>query len=215
MAVVRIDDPAGRRYPVWEVCARCGAAATTWKDKTFAWHPPWVWVLLLAGLLPFAIVALILTKRMRVRMPLCEDHQNHWLWRNIIVFGGLFAWLGLAFLAFVSMTMVQWGNVLDDLGGLLCVGTVLGLLAWFVVTIVLSGSAIRPVGITDYAITLTGVAPEFADAVRDERRHYARDIETETERYWRQRQGRSSRDEYEDKEERERYRRRDERIEPE
>jgi hypothetical protein len=36
MATIRIDDPVGRRYPVPEVCARCGADATTWKAKNFS-----------------------------------------------------------------------------------------------------------------------------------------------------------------------------------
>jgi hypothetical protein len=68
-----------------DVCLRCGAPATLHKSKTFSWHPPWVYVLLIAGLLPFAIVAIVLTKRRRVEAPLCEQHKHHWLIRQLLI----------------------------------------------------------------------------------------------------------------------------------
>jgi hypothetical protein len=199
MAVVRIEDPEGERFPLPEVCVRCGAAATTWKDRKFTWHPPWVWILLLLGVLPFVIVALILTKRMRFRVPLCDSHRYHWGGRTLIVLG---AFAGLILLEIVSKEAPKavrdvWSPVFFFL-----------IFCWVVLAVVLSATTVRPAEITDYTITLKGVSPEFADAVRDERR-LAWDIEDETERYWRDRRNRAPREDSE----RERYRRPEEGIE--
>src|SRR5258708_4549686 len=73
-----------------DTCMCCGAPAAVRKERTFAWQPPWIVVLVLAGLLPYIIVSLILTRRKRVAVPLCERHQGHWAWRlwtGLIGFG--------------------------------------------------------------------------------------------------------------------------------
>jgi hypothetical protein len=85
MAVIRLEGRGNEQYDLPEVCMKCGAPAAVRKRKTFSWYPPWVALLLLAGLLPFIIVALILTKRRTVDAPLCEDHTNHWLWRGLVL----------------------------------------------------------------------------------------------------------------------------------
>jgi hypothetical protein len=218
MAVVRIDDPEGRRQPLPEICAVCGANATTWKAKKFVWQPPWVWILLLAGVLPFAIVAIILTKRMRVRIPFCDEHRNHWRWRTHVIFGGFFAVVGLCILYIVTLATVGEGHKSGALFGLVCGGSLLGLSVWVVVAIVVSVTAVRPAEITDYTITLKGVSQEFAEAVREEhRRRSPPDVEAETERYWRERRDSRPREDYERERDYDRERRRtpDERIEPE
>ena len=56
------------------VCMRCGDRAHAEKMKLFTWYPPWVNVLLIFGVLPAAIAAFCLTKRMTVHAPLCERH---------------------------------------------------------------------------------------------------------------------------------------------
>ncbi len=88
MATVRLS----RREAKGDVpglCVRCGAPATVERAKTMSWNPPWVYILLLVGLLPFAIVAVILTKRRRVTLPFCSSHHNHWLSRSLVI------WLSL------------------------------------------------------------------------------------------------------------------------
>ena len=47
--------------------------------------------MILAGLLPYAIVAILMTKRARVQVPLCENHKGHWFLRNLFIWGGLLA----------------------------------------------------------------------------------------------------------------------------
>jgi hypothetical protein len=44
------------------LCLRCGRPAVVHKSRRFAWHPPWVGLLLLAGLIPYAVVALIFAR---------------------------------------------------------------------------------------------------------------------------------------------------------
>src|ERR1700722_12168700 len=75
------------------VCMVCGQPATMTKTKAMSWCPPWVGVLILFGVLPYAVVAAILTKRAAVQAPFCDRHHGHWvnrlllLWSLVFVFG--------------------------------------------------------------------------------------------------------------------------------
>src|SRR5438132_7541989 len=102
MAVIRLDRFEAEEGDLPAVCMKCGASAVTSKMKRFAWHPPWVWILIIFGLLPFAIVALVVTKRMIVRGPLCNEHRNHWLWRAWFTYGGL----TVLFFAFIAVMVL-------------------------------------------------------------------------------------------------------------
>src|SRR5437762_8797314 len=78
MAQVTLRDPEWPGYELPPVCMRCGAEATVCKAKRFTWYPPWVNLLILAGLIPYAVVVAILTKRLTVSVPLCGRHRFHW-----------------------------------------------------------------------------------------------------------------------------------------
>ncbi len=148
------------------VCMRCGAPATTYDVKKFSWHPPWVYLLILGGLLPLIIVSLIVTKRMTVRGPFCDTHRNHWTWRS---------WLsGLSLLALVvfgvgAIALMISEALPKNVTALACVGTVLLGVAWMVLAIVLQSSSVGVSEITDRHITLKGVAFAFGEALRRER----------------------------------------------
>jgi hypothetical protein len=101
MAEVELFDTGGDGPDLPDVCMRCGAPATVRLPTVFAWSPPWTYLLLLLGLLPF-FVALVLARRMTVRAPLCARHKNPW-WRRQLV-GGV---VGLA----VSNLLVMVGGV--------------------------------------------------------------------------------------------------------
>jgi hypothetical protein len=168
MATVRISrfEAAERLLP--PVCMRCGAEATVLKRKAFSWHPSWVLVLLLAGLLPFLILALVLTKYMTIHAPLCEEHRNHWTWRS------LFTWLGLTFFLILGIMAIifsvqERGPGAAAVGGLLCLGTLIGGLGWLIAAAIIQLVGIRPTEITNRGMTLTNVSPAFADALEDER----------------------------------------------
>src|SRR6202011_5213444 len=83
------------------VCMKCGADATTSKEKKFSWYPPWILFLLLLGVWPFLIVALILTKWKRVEMQFCDQHKRHYLVRTLMGLVGVLVLLAIGFLAFM------------------------------------------------------------------------------------------------------------------
>jgi hypothetical protein len=184
MATIRLVREEAEDGDLPPVCMCCGEPATVLRAKNFSWHPDWVYLLLLLGLLPCLIAALIVTKRMRIRAPLCEEHKNHWLWRNWFAYGGL---TGIFFLGVgVIALMLTWDDPqgqMSGLFGLLCFG-LLGLgLAWLLAAFVVQNLGIRPIEITDRTITLRRVAPEFVDAVREEREYRRRESLEEEKRY--------------------------------
>lgn len=168
MAQVRLRWDETRRDELPDVCMRCGAPADTHRTRTFSWHPQWVHLLLLGGVLPFLIVALILTKRMRVEVPFCAAHKNHWLVRNAVVWTVFVGLIGLGVGAAVLMDQNGPGGN-DPVGGYLCGATVVGLFVWLVTAAILQGTSIRPLEVTTDDVTLTRVARGFVDALRDQR----------------------------------------------
>src|SRR4051812_1995715 len=77
------------------VCMCCGQTATVTTTKKMQWCPPWVGVLILGGLLPYLIVAAIMTRRATLQAPMCEDHKKHWFTRNLVMWGSLLLFLAL------------------------------------------------------------------------------------------------------------------------
>src|SRR5262245_21120040 len=86
------------------ICMRCGAPADEIKTKTFGWFHPLIYLTLIAGFLPFLIIALVLTKRMTVDAPFCREHRGHWASRNLLVTGTLMVVLVLGLGSIVYMT---------------------------------------------------------------------------------------------------------------
>ncbi len=168
MAQVRLRWDETRADELPEACMCCGAPAAVHRGRTFSWHPQWVLFLLLAGLLPFLIVAVIMTKRMRVEVPLCDAHKNHWLVRTAVTWTVFIGLLGLGVVAMLLMEQNgPQGN--DPVGGYVCAGTLVGLFIWLIAAAVLQSTSIRPVEITADDITLTRVARGFVEALREQR----------------------------------------------
>ena len=167
MATLRLGERPWEDAELPDLCMKCGAPAELYKEKQFSWHPGWVYVLLLVNVVVFAVVALVLTKRKRLRVPLCAAHRNHWLWRQVVAVGGLLFFLALGVVTIAVMS--EEGNTapLEGLGGLLCVGTLLGLVAWLFAAALLQSASIQPTEITDHGITLVGVSKEFVNAYRE------------------------------------------------
>src|SRR5690348_7389389 len=80
-----------------QLCMRCGEPAAFTKRKTFSWYPAWVYLLILVHLLVFLIVALVLTKRMTVPVPLCDKHRHQFLWPVLLGVAALLLLLGTIF----------------------------------------------------------------------------------------------------------------------
>ena len=103
-------------------CAKCGGPVTGRHiPRTLYWHQPWVYLLIFVSLPVYVIVSLIVRKKARLSIPVCEEHRRK---RYVAILGG---WL-LAVLGFVGFvaTIVRdnpvWllsGMVLVVAGGIL------------------------------------------------------------------------------------------------
>jgi phage shock protein PspC (stress-responsive transcriptional regulator) len=148
------------------ICIKCGAPATVRKNKQFSWQPPWVPILIIGGVWPYIIVSLIMTKRKSVETPLCDEHKSYWWMYPLMMWMLALGLLALGAVALVGATAAGGnGNNNADFVGLACGGTGVALLALIIVAAIMNSRRIRPTEITDRHVHLTGVSPEFADAV--------------------------------------------------
>src|SRR5260370_25999789 len=173
MPTVRLTRYEAQEGRLPRICMVCGQAASQFRHKTMYWHPPWVFVLLLLGLLPFAIAALLTQQRLRLYAPLCANHQHHWLSRSLTIWLSLlgFVILGIGSFIFYSLMEAQQrrGRVNDAAFGFFCIGSLVLLVIWLVLVFVMQLSAVRPKEISDRHIILTGGAGRFIDAPEDPR----------------------------------------------
>jgi hypothetical protein len=147
------------------VCMKCGADAVAEKKTQFAWYPPWVWILILAGVLPYIILAMVMTKRQRVMVPLCDQHKHHFLYGRIFRAVGWLAFIGAPVLFVVGLAISPRRG---ELAGVLCWGW-LGLVVLYFIALKVWAllTKIRPSEITDRDIILTNISPEFASAMEE------------------------------------------------
>jgi hypothetical protein len=70
----KLEVPRGASLPPY--CVKCGMpSAGDPIPKTFFWHHPMLFLLVLFNLLIYAIVAMIVRKRFDLAVPLCEAHK--------------------------------------------------------------------------------------------------------------------------------------------
>ena len=71
------NPPRKQMVPLPPPCAKCGAPANGKPvNKTFSWHHPALYLLVLAGVLVYLLVAVIVRKSMRMSVPLCARHAQ-------------------------------------------------------------------------------------------------------------------------------------------
>ena len=176
MATVRLESYDGEVCDLPEICMKCGAPSSVHKNKTFSWYPPWVGVLLLAGLIPYLIVAAIVTKRCRVEVPLCDQHKSHWLMRQLLVLLSLLGLLALGVVFMIAGAAASDAAAASNKGSgnnpvfaFLCVGWLVLMLGWIILAVIVQYTTIRPSEITDTSIRLTSVSEVFAEACDEER----------------------------------------------
>jgi hypothetical protein len=175
MASVRLGRYEVEDYELPRVCMRCGARAVGYRLRRFRWCPPWVLVAIPFGLLPYIIISEVLTKRMPVRVPHCEEHKKNPLWPTLVSVGIL---LGLIAIS-IGLTVV-----LDDFDEtrLICAVGVLLFIMWMFAAMIIHTPAIRPTEITDKSITLKGVSEEFVKALEADRRGEVEEAERDRPR---------------------------------
>jgi len=88
-------------------CVRCNAPSQKRLPMKYSWHHPGYYALLLLGLIPYVVVALAVSDRAAVSVPLCELHMRTFgRWRLaglglllvsvLLIFGGMKYHLGAA-----------------------------------------------------------------------------------------------------------------------
>jgi hypothetical protein len=138
----------GARLPT-HMCARCGAVAGGAPErKTLRWHEPWIGLVALLSPLIYVIVALIVTKSIKIAFGLCAACRARHL-RKLYVGFGLLG--GAALCVALDIAVVRIGLV--ALGGavLLLVGVI-----WLAVARLLV-----PAHIDDRYAKIRGCAPAF------------------------------------------------------
>ena len=130
-------------------CVKCNAPqhGAKIKRKLF-WHPSWIYLLILPGLLIYAVVATVIGKRANIEIPLCLDH------RRIRKRDLLITWLLIVF------CLAAFGYaIVDSSGTFAFVG--LGLLFGAAIYGGLRTTIVGPKRIDDHFVWLKGVGPEF------------------------------------------------------
>src|SRR5436309_11323322 len=151
MAQVTLRDPEWQGYELPPVCMRCGAEATLYKRKRFSWYPPWLNVLILAGLLPYAIIVAIMTKRMSVNVPLCGRHRFHWGGRVLAMVLPFFFLIGMV-VVLVAVASSRAGRGDDTIATVIGLTLLGGFVAWLILLVVISSTTMRPTEIDGRSI---------------------------------------------------------------
>jgi hypothetical protein len=97
-----------QQYRYEPVCVKTGGSYDKWVKQTFTYVPPWVYLLLVLGLIPLIIVYLIVRKQAVVHFPVVKGFQ---LKRNLLTIAITIALLaGLGFLI-GAIADWKWGVV--------------------------------------------------------------------------------------------------------
>ena len=190
MATIRITRYEVRKNLLPSVCMVTGEPTGDSKMHTFRWTPPWVGVLILGGLLPYLIVAMILRKQISIDVPLAARKRGHWFVRQAFGLVGVLGCIALGIAGIImSADADNARNQGADFGLILSAVAGVGLVVVIIVALVLQSTCVRPKEITDRDITLAGVHENFVVAMEEERE---RDEEEEQEERDRKRAQRES-----------------------
>jgi hypothetical protein len=148
--------PRNQVAPLPPPCVKCGAPANGKPiNKTFSWHHPALYLLVLAGVLVYLLVAVIVRKSMRMSVPLCARHAQR---RSTAV---TLAWV-------IPLVGVADAFVLPRFGidgGVVALITlvliVTGIVIWAIVDY-----PIRPKSIDQYRGVFTGCAEAYLQQFR-------------------------------------------------
>jgi hypothetical protein len=145
---ITLGNPASAPLP--PLCVKCGAPSTSLLKRNLYWHEPWVYVLILPGLLIYAIAAVAMRKQLEVNVPLCGAHRAGR--RKAILAAWLIALGGIA-LTFV------FGAAGWNMGVAALLAFVMVLTGGVVGSVV--SSPIKPRRIDDYGGLFVGCGEDF------------------------------------------------------
>src|SRR5215510_6794336 len=115
-------------------CIKCGRPADVkLLRRRFSWHPSWVYIFVLIGLLIYVILAAALSKRTALQLPLCSAHFEKYKTLRILAAVLLLGAIPEMVLAgaYLPDTYMGWGifaGALAFVAGLVCLVTFNGML---------------------------------------------------------------------------------------
>lgn len=183
MAEVTIEAAEAGEGRLPATCIVCGDAAHLYRRKTFhvvSWSfylVLWIAIYSLYLFIPLAIVLTIWPPRkMRLHVPLCMTHKNHWFWRTVFLWNGAILPLVFVVFALAAVDLFLTPNMRNaDEWILVMAASAAGVVLLLVPSALLGlhlyfkYSTIYAVRASGAAITLVNVAPQFAEALRVER----------------------------------------------
>jgi hypothetical protein len=117
---------ASRDAALPSCCIKCGRPADAkLLRRRFSWHPSWVYIFVLIGLLIYVILAAVLSKRTALQLPLCSAHFEKYKTLRILAAVLLLGAIPEMILAgaYLPENLMGWGifaGALAFLAGLVC-----------------------------------------------------------------------------------------------
>ncbi len=173
MPNIKLDREEAEAGDLPDLCMQCGETAPERVTRNFSWTPPTA--AFMGGLIGIMIAAAF-TKRMKAQVPLCEQHKNHWSWRNLVTLVGLLV-PAAPLVGGILLVATESAQDLPGLTAGLFIAALVLFIVWLIVIAVLNSTAIRVVEMTDQSVTLAGVHQAFVDEL------YRRDEEEDEDDY--------------------------------
>lgn len=144
--------PKGAPLPPY--CVKCGQSVTGEPfRKSFFWHNPWLFLLVLVNILVYAIVAMIIRKRADLAIFICDDHRQRR--RNLLIATWVLA------LGFIPGGILV-GSLIHDSDTAVGLGILTSFLLLIAAFVAGGLSAVlRPKEITDSSATFSGACEQF------------------------------------------------------
>jgi hypothetical protein len=135
-------------------CIKCCApAGGPPLKRKLTWHPGWVYLLILPGLLIYAIVALSIQEKATIYVSLCEKHRASRRMNLLIAWGIFIASIACFFGA---------ANTRGDLPGYLAGAGTLGILISLIYALY-NSRVVTPFKIDPQYVYLKGICPQFVN----------------------------------------------------
>jgi len=134
-------------------CVKCGGVPKEpWLKRTFYWHNPLLYLLIIIGLLIYAIVVLIVRKQVQLMVPICDLHESKRKSR---------LWIGAILLLACIPVAIAFGTYVQSESAPL-IAFFLGIVMFIAGLVVISSSyVLRPTYIGDDCAKFKGAHPEF------------------------------------------------------
>ena len=133
-------------------CVKCGQPATKVLPRNFYWHHPLLYILILPALLLYLLLAIIVRKRMRLSIGLCDQHRavrRRWIWAG---------WL----LVLLSVALIVLGAYeMEERMGAWLVAALCCFILSLITACIASNLTIRPRRITEAEGQFTGAGEGY------------------------------------------------------